>query len=164
MKSETGCGIGPEYPKSHLVQIFFIISFTLSWILDEFIFRWSIRFGFFPLDIFRISVFLIILIIAYILIKASGIVIRAETYNNDLLITHGVFARSRNPMYFGILLIYLAFVILILSIISLIAFLLIFVMMDRMATYEEKELGKIFGDQFKKYKINVPKWIPKLKL
>ena len=96
------------------------------------------------------------------MIKASGVVIKPETYNNDVLITKGIFARSRHPMYFGILLIYLAFVILILSVISLFAFLLISIMMNRMATYEEKELVKIFGEKFTRYKENVPKWIPKI--
>jgi len=34
--------------------------------------------------------------------------------------------------------------------------------MNKMASYEEKDLEKIFGNEYLEYKKNVPKWIPKL--
>ncbi|MFX0019595.1 MAG: methyltransferase family protein, partial [Candidatus Hermodarchaeota archaeon] len=76
------------------------------------------------------------------------------------LITTGILEYVRNPMYFGILLIYVSFIFLSISLISIAFFLLVFLVYNRMVNFEEKILESMFGDQFLDYKKKVSKWIP----
>ncbi|MHA1292299.1 MAG: methyltransferase family protein [Promethearchaeota archaeon] len=163
MKSENGCGIGAEYPHSHLLQILFIIIFIFSWIIDGLFFKLSVKYGIFIIDFFRITSFTIILILAFWFIKQSGKVISEEVIENSKLIKEGIFKRTRHPMYLGILLIYLAFVFLTISFVCLISWIFIAIIMNKMASYEEKDLENIFGEEYLEYKKSVPKWIPKFK-
>jgi protein-S-isoprenylcysteine O-methyltransferase Ste14 len=65
-------------------------------------------------------------------------------------------------MYFGILLIYVACICLSISLISIVAFIPIFLVYNKMVIYEEKILIGLFGKQFLDYKKNVPRWFPKI--
>jgi protein-S-isoprenylcysteine O-methyltransferase Ste14 len=76
------------------------------------------------------------------------------------VIDTGVYGRVRHPMYFGMLLILLAFTIATLSILSFIVWAAFFIFLDRMATYEEKDLTKKLGQQYVKYQRRVHKWLP----
>ena len=162
MKSEKGCGIGAEFPHSHFLQILFIIIFVFSWIIDVLFLKLSIKYGIFIIDFIRVMFFIVFLILAIRIIKISGGVISQEVINKSKLLKDGIFARTRHPMYLGILLIYLAFVLLIMSLVCLISWIFINLIMNKMASYEEKDLEKIFGNEYLEYKKNVPKWIPKL--
>jgi len=163
MSHEKGCGIGAEFPHSHIFQIFFIILFVFSWIIDGLVFHLSINFGILLLDIIRIILFGLTFILAYWLIKKSGFIVSDEVIEKREIISHGIYARSRNPMYLGVLLLYLAFVFLTMSLICLISWIIITIFYNIMVSYEEMELEKIFGNDFIEYKKKVRKWIPKVK-
>jgi protein-S-isoprenylcysteine O-methyltransferase Ste14 len=79
---------------------------------------------------------------------------------NDL-ITDGILGHVRHPMYFGVLLIYLACIFLSISLISIAVWIIIIVIYDRLATFEEKQLEELFGQKYLDYKEKVPKWIPR---
>lgn len=69
---------------------------------------------------------------------------------------------TRNPMYFGILLVYLAFIFLSISVICIAFFVNIFLLYNKMVNFEEDILEQIFGQDYIEYKKKVPKWIPKI--
>lgn len=50
-----------------------------------------------------------------------------------------------------------------LSTISLVLWLCIFIFYNYIATYEEKRLEQIFGQDYIDYKKKVPKWLPRLR-
>jgi len=79
------------------------------------------------------------------------------------LITTGVYALVRHPMYFGILLVCLGFFFTSLSLLSLLVWLGFFVFYDKMASYEEQSLLQILGKQYVIYQKKVPKWLPRIK-
>ena len=89
-----------------------------------------------------------------------NILFRHPENKNDL-ITDGILRHVRNPMYFGVLLIYLAFIFLSISLISIGLWIVIIMIYDKLATFEEKQLEKLFGEKYLKYKKKVPKWIPR---
>jgi protein-S-isoprenylcysteine O-methyltransferase Ste14 len=64
-------------------------------------------------------------------------------------------------MYLGVLMIYLACIFLSVSLISIAIWFVILVIYDKLATFEGKELEKLFGQQYLDYKEKVPKWIPR---
>ena len=76
------------------------------------------------------------------------------------VIDTGVYGRVRHPMYLGTLLILLGFSIATLSILSFIVWIVFFFFINRMATYEEKDLTRILGQQYIDYQKKVQRWIP----
>jgi protein-S-isoprenylcysteine O-methyltransferase Ste14 len=74
-------------------------------------------------------------------------------------ITTGVYAWVRHPMYLGSLLVLLGFFFATLSILSLLVGVGLFVFFDRMATYEERDLIRMLGEQYLNYQRQVPKWL-----
>jgi len=79
--------------------------------------------------------------------------------NDPNRITSGVYAWVRHPMYLGSLLILLIFFLATLSVLSLLAWVGLFIFFDRMATYEERDLIRILGEQYLNYQKQVPKWL-----
>lgn len=160
MKSEKGCGIGAEFPHSHLLELLFIGFFASAWLLDMLVFQLYVKHDILLLNVFQITSFLSFLTIAVIIIKKSWLVVKPEVYDSERLIREGVYRYLRHPMYFGILLIYFSFVLLTLSFTLFMAWLIIFLGMNMMANYEEEKLVEIFGKDYENYRDQVSKWFP----
>ncbi|MFW9825561.1 MAG: methyltransferase family protein [Candidatus Thorarchaeota archaeon] len=153
--------LGIEAPHSHLIQGLSIVVFLVVWILDSLVFSFStILNNFIPLFI-RIILFFILISIAYYLIHISHKILFRQPENKDDLITEGIFRHVRHPMYLGVLLIYLACILLSFSFITLVVWIVIFLTYDRLASFEEKELEKIFKEKYLEYKKKVSKWFPR---
>jgi len=65
-------------------------------------------------------------------------------------------------MYLGILLFCLAFLFITISLVSIGIWIAFFLFYDRMATYEEKSLIQILGEEYTAYQKRVSKWLPKI--
>lgn len=157
-----------EHKKNHTLQIASFFMFFVILILDLFILRVTTGFsGFVPL-VARIAAFLIILILAFALMGKSHQVLfgqkhaSGERHESLTLVTDGVFAYVRHPMYLGTILMYLAFIILTVSLVSLIPWIIIIIIYNYLANYEEMGLERIFGKDYLEYKKRVRKWIPQL--
>lgn len=76
------------------------------------------------------------------------------------LVTNGLYAYSRNPMYIGLLLCLVGVALLLRSLTPL-AILPLFVMIVTLLQImpEERALQKNFGDEFSYYKQKVPRWL-----
>jgi len=155
-------GFEREMPKTHFYHILLPITFMVIWILDTSIFRISTILDNYIPFILRLILFIVILIIAYSFIYISHKTLFKSHEPPTTLICEGVLGRTRNPMYFGILLIYVACICLSISLISIVAFIPIFLVYNKMVIYEEKILIGLFGKQFLDYKKNVPRWFPKI--
>jgi len=160
MKSNHKVGKEREMPHTHLYLIGSPIFFIIIWFLDSSIFQVSIFFNNFILLIIRILIFIIILIIALSFIFISHKTLFHSHEPPDHLIITGIFRFVRNPMYSGILLLYIALIFLSISLISIGIFVFIFVIYNKMVNYEEKILEDDFGDEYRRYKKTVPKWLP----
>lgn len=160
-----------EYPFSHLIQLLCFISFFSMWVLDSFVFHLSISLSSNIPLIIRIPLFLSVFILAIIFLRKSHDVLFSSSHTRkqesvdhhhpDELIESGIMAHVRHPMYLGTLLTYVAFFLLTLSIISFILWIIIFVIYDRMASFEEKQLERMFYETYLEYKNRVPKWFPR---
>jgi protein-S-isoprenylcysteine O-methyltransferase Ste14 len=158
MNSEHQHGIGEEHQHSHLIQTTSLIVFIIIWSLDSFVYKFSE--GFMPHIILpiRLGLFSITLIIALYLIKAAHDVV--FDVKETSVITTGVYAYVRHPMYLGTLLIYISFTFLTMSLISLVPFIVIFFLYNRLAATEEKDLERILGQEYGDYKKRVARWVP----
>ncbi|MFW9828426.1 MAG: methyltransferase family protein [Candidatus Thorarchaeota archaeon] len=149
-----------EVPNAHIYHSLLPIIFVSIWILDSVIFRFSILLNNYIPFLVRLVLFIIIFVISLILITLSHRTLFTTHQPPNKLITSGILRYVRNPMYLGILLIYLAFLFLSISLIGIGIFIIIFLVYDWMVNYEEKLLEDMFGEEYKKYKTKVSKWIP----
>ena len=68
-----------------------------------------------------------------------------------------------HPIYLGTLLFCLAFLFVTFSLVSIGTWIAFFLFFDRIATYEEKSLIKILGEDYTSYQKQVSKWFPKIR-
>lgn len=95
-------------------------------------------------------------------VAAAGTVTRRRSRNVQRLVTYGVFAWMRNPLYVGNLLVWLGFVIGAGVLWFLpIAVALFAIEYSLIVRYEEGVLESIFGAEYVEYKRGTPRWLPR---
>jgi len=149
-----------EIPNGHVYHAVMPILFILIWFLDSNIFRISTFLNNFVPFIIRLVLFIFVLCIALSFIMLSHRALFKSHKPSDSLITNGILGYVRNPMYFGILLIYVAFMFFSISLISIGLFIPVFLVYNWMVNFEENILENMFGEEYIKYKEKVPKWVP----
>jgi len=160
MKIKRHEGHEREIPHAHIYHALLPIIFMAFWILDSQFFQISTILNHYISLFIRLplSIGILIIAITFILISHRDLFHSHQPPNN--LITTGIFSHVRNPMYFGILLIYVAFIAFSISLISVVLFFILFLVYDKMVNFEESILEEKFGSQYLTYKQKVSKWIP----
>jgi len=161
MPSNDNKETGRETKYSHLIQTTLPITFIAISLLDTFVLQISVGLNEIIPFFARIILCVIILGIALTLIKLAHDALFRHNEPSNALITGGILNHVRNPMYLGVLLIYVAFLFLSISLISLGFFIIVALIYNKMVNYEEKVLEELFGDEWLAYKKKVPKWIPR---
>ena len=150
-------GLGAENPINDRAQIVFSLVFLIVWGIDSFVLRFALKWlGLLSL-IITVPIGLLCFAVGIYLVRKSEAVVFSNI--EEKIIDTGVYAHSRHPMYLGALLILLSLSISTLSILSFIVWLVFFVFLDRMATYEEKDLKRILGQKYIDYQRRVHKWV-----
>ncbi|MFW9916532.1 MAG: methyltransferase family protein [Candidatus Thorarchaeota archaeon] len=162
MNSATEQEIEREHALSHVFQLLMPIAFLTSWLLDSFV----LNFSTFPSAdiplIFRLLLAAIVFIIALLLLNLSHKAIFSEGEEPSQVIDTGIMGYVRHPMYLGSMLIYIAIILTTLSLVCLFLFGIVFLIYNKMASYEEEQLEVLFGEKYSQYKTHVKKWIPKI--
>ncbi len=110
---------------------------------------------------------LIILLVAggALLLAAQSHFARAETdvkpwKTSSAVVSRGIYAFTRNPMYLGMALIYLGLAIAFVSLSALVLLPLLFVAVQtQVIAREERYLEAKFGDEYRAYKARVRRWL-----
>ena len=158
-------GLGSEHPLCDRIQLVMVILFFVSWTLDSLsllIFRYStvvLEAVSFPQLLLGMVVFLCFG--SYFVSKAHKAVFD-EGHAQPELVDSGVYAIVRHPMYLGTLLFCLSLLFISFSLLSIGIWIAFFIFYDRMATYEERSLIKILGEEYIEYRKRVAKWFPYL--
>ena len=154
--------LGPEAPYSHYLQLTMPIIFLVVWGLDSFVYHFTDFLNHSTSLILRLALFVTTLALSFLIMYVAHTKISTLEDNPDHdILTQGIFSVVRHPLYLSTILIYLAFVFLSLSILSMVIFIFIVIGYDLMASYEETSLEKELGDEYRRYKKQTPKWIPK---
>lgn len=161
-KPVAGIGREGEHPYGDLGQIIILLVFLTIWILDSFVFRYSIFLSPYVPIYLRIAFAGLILVPAIYLVRSGHRATSDEALSSPRLITDGAFSRVRHPLYLASLMFYLFLIVLTLSLISLLAFTGVFIFYNTIAAYEERFLKKKFGQDYSDYRKKVPRWIPHL--
>jgi protein-S-isoprenylcysteine O-methyltransferase Ste14 len=95
-------------------------------------------------------------------VAAAGTVTRRRSRTVQRLVTYGVFAWMRNPLYVGNFLIWMGFIVIsgVLWFIP-VAILLFAVEYTLIVRYEEGVLESIFGEEYLRYKSHTSRWFPR---
>ncbi|UCD00812.1 MAG: isoprenylcysteine carboxylmethyltransferase family protein [Promethearchaeota archaeon] len=149
-----------EIPHAHIYHASMPVAFFIIWFLDSNIFRISIILNYFVPFLIRLILFILVFICAIVFIMLSHRILFKSHEAPNSLITNGILGYVRNPMYLGILLIYVAFILLSISLISIGIFVIVFLVYNRMVNFEEQILEDMFGKQYLEYRNKVPKFIP----
>ena len=156
-------GLGSEFPHCDSLQLGMIILFFVVWGLDSFVFDYStVLTGLVPLPL-RLFLAVLPLSVGVYFGAKSHEVIFGEERHRPVLIDSGVYSRVRHPMYLGILMFCLGFFSVVPSLLSLGVWVAFFILYDRMAAYEEKDLVRLLGDEYTAYQKRVPKWLIRLR-
>ena len=94
-------------------------------------------------------------------VAAAGTVTRRRSRTVQRLVTYGVFAWMRNPLYVGNFLIWVGFIVIsgVLWFLP-VAALLFAVEYTFIVAYEEGVLESIFGEEYLRYKSHTARWLP----
>ena len=153
-------GADRELPHAHLYHALLPVIFWVVWFLDLQFFQISTFLNNYIPLVIRVVLFAIIFIIALIFIMKSHKLLFKSHEPPNHVITTGILHYVRNPMYLGILLIYVSLICLSTSLISVVIFIIVFIVYNWMVNFEERILEARFGQEYKSYQKSVPKWIP----
>ena len=129
-----------EAPHSHLIQGLSPVIFIIISLLDGVFLHWTTQLNSIVPFMVRAILLAIFLSLALVLIKLSHDALFKDEEPSEVLITEGILGHVRNPMYLGILLIYIAFICFSISLMSIVVFLIIVILNQRMVIQEEKIL------------------------
>jgi len=160
--SENKTVLGSEFPYCDKIQLTMIILFFVIWGLDSFICNYStVLVGLIPLPL-RLFLAILSLSMGVYLGAKSHKAVFGEIHDQSKLIDSGVYLWVRHPMYLGTLVFCLGFFFYSFSLLSFGVWIGFFILYDKMATYEEKDLIRIIGEKYVDYQKRVPKWVPRL--
>jgi protein-S-isoprenylcysteine O-methyltransferase Ste14 len=156
-------GVGSEHPLCDSIQLLMLVLFFGVWGIDSLSF---FLFGYSTV-VFDTLVFpvllagtILFLCLSVFLVSRSHKAVLEQVHDSPKLVDSGVYAWVRHPMYLGTLLFCLAFLFISVSLVSIFIWIAFFIFYDRMATYEEKSLTEILGEQYTAYQKRVSKWVP----
>lgn len=152
-----------EHPWGDRGQVICLAAFLAVWILDSFFFKVSnFLAGDVPLLV-RLAAAGLVFAAAVYFVQTGHRVISDDSVRLPGLVKDGAFARVRHPLYLGSLLFYLGLVLMTFSLVSLAALGGIFVFYNFIASYEEKLLAQEYGLEYREYRKQVPKWLPRFR-
>ncbi len=149
-----------EHAFSDIGQLILLIIFLTIWIADSFVFKYSTFLTQYISNYIRVPIALIVLVISGLLAWTGLKIIFGETREEPQVITTGVFSIVRHPIYLSLILLYLGFILLSLSLLSVLVWILIIVFHYIISRYEEKLLIQRFGSAYEEYKKKVPMLLP----
>ena len=151
-----------EYPGNDGFQVILLLLFLAIWITDSFFFKMTTFLAKYVPLLVRLVVGAAILYMWAYLMKAGTSIVFGEERPKPEVIRKGPFAYVRHPIYLASILFYLGLSCFTLSLASFAVTLLSAVYYNVAAAYEEKLLTGIYGDDYKQYMSEVPRWLPKI--
>ena len=151
--------LGGEHPKGDLVQFIFMGLFFVIWGLDSFVFQLGPDLHtYVPLWI-RMPLGSLLLLSSLYLATITLKIVFGKVRDPPVVIKEGPYNRSRHPMYFSTIVLYISFWIFTLSLLSLAMILPIFILYWWLAVDEERRLLDKFGEKYRQYQEETRMWI-----
>ena len=155
--------VGGEHKYGDILQGLLLLLFIAVSIIDYFFLKTRLTLTpYVPLWA-RIFTSLLLLFTGWRLAKSGMQVVFGDVREKPSVINQGPFTQMRHPIYMGAILLYLAAVVLTLSLAAGVVWIVIAACYAILAKYEETLLIEKFGDDYRQYMQSVPMWIPRPK-
>ena len=149
-----------EYRWGDIGQLLLACLFAAVWIVDTFVLGYTSFLNEIVPVAVRLPLAAVFFILsAYLSFRGLGIVF-GEVRETPGVIRTGVFGLVRHPIYLGEILLYLGFLSLNISLAAVVIWLLAIGFLHYLSRYEERLLIDRFGDEYRRYILEVPMWIP----
>jgi protein-S-isoprenylcysteine O-methyltransferase Ste14 len=153
--------LAPEHPRGDSGQVLLVCLFAATWVTDTFFLGYTTFLNaHVPLTV-RIGPATLVFILSGYLAKTGLSIVFGEKRSEPDVIRKSVFGRVRHPIYLGEILLYLGFLLLSLSLASLLVWLVAVGFLHHIARYEERLLVEKYGEAYARYMREVPMWIPR---
>ncbi len=150
-----------EHPLGDAGQLIGLAVFVVVWVADSFFLQKTTFLASYVPLYQRLAVLIICAGIAFYLFKSGHVVVSGDT-RPDWVVSTGAFRYVRHPLYLGSLLFYFGISFATGSLACLALFLIMFVLYNYIATYEEKLMVAKLGDDYLDYMNKTNKWIPRI--
>ena len=161
--SDRHYGLGAEHPLWDTLQNILILLMIVS-IVGDSLSQYFLGFSTIQVSVISTPLLLIpaalLIVIGYRLVSKSYEVVLMRS-GQPRLIEDGVYSLVRHPMYLGVSLFLLGFLFLEFSLVAAFFLIVFAVACDWAATYEERDLVRTLGDEYRDYQRRVPKWVPR---
>ncbi|MBI9083026.1 MAG: isoprenylcysteine carboxylmethyltransferase family protein [Desulfobacterales bacterium] len=161
-KHEGRKDLAGEHAFGDIGQIILLAIFLTVWITDSFFIKFSILTSDYFSIYIRISLAMIVLIIAIYLAKQGLTIVFAEVREKPIVIQKSVFSIVRHPIYLGAILFYPSLLILSFSLSATIVWAAVIIFYFCLCKHEEKLLLETYGQDYEKYKLETPMLIPRV--
>ena len=159
---ESRPDLAGEHPQGDRYQLYAFISFTAAVLIDHFFLGWASSFRSVVPFGARLPITLLIVLFGLFL-SLSGIhTVFSEYTEQPRMITSSLFSFVRHPVYLGALLVYIGLLVFLLSPLALVVFVAVIFLYDWLAQDEEARMLKVFGQRYEVYRLQTPRWLPKL--
>jgi len=149
-----------EHPHCDRVQNIMILLILGVWGLDSFIVNWTTFLsGSLPFPI-RLFIGLVLVVFGGYMSWSSHETIFGGD-GSPVLVDWGVYGLCRHPMYLGVVSLLLGLSLMTFSIAAFALSVVLFILYESFATYEEERLIGLFGEDYREYQRRVSKWVPK---
>ena len=151
-----------EHPRGDLLQVVLISVFLSVWVTDSFFLHLT--------DFLRAEVPVLLRIVAaatimlpgYFCVRLAHRAVFGTIRDKPVLLREGIFSVVRHPLYLGSILMILSLGLLTLSLASLLLWAGIVAFYAYISGYEENALVDQFGEDYEKYRREVPMLFPRL--
>lgn len=152
-----------EHPFGDMGQLVFLVLFLVVWTLDSFILKFSTCVPcLVPLGI-RIGLSVTAALLGFILAKKGHDIIFGEVREIPVVVRKSVYGIMRHPLYTAALLFYVSLIVVTRSFLAIIVFIGILAFYNYIARYEESRMINRFGEEYRAYIREVPRWFPRIR-
>jgi protein-S-isoprenylcysteine O-methyltransferase Ste14 len=118
------------------------------------------RTGLMPLDVAVSSVMLVSTLLLFVSFALLALGWKRVYRGRGELVTSGLYAKVRHPQYLGLIIIVVAFLIMWPTVLTIVLAPFLIARYILLAREEDRELEKEFGEDFRRYREKVPRFIP----
>jgi protein-S-isoprenylcysteine O-methyltransferase Ste14 len=152
-----------EHKTGDVGQLIIATLFAVVWLVDSFLLNWTTFLNQSVASTIRIPSGIIVLIVSGYLARTSLKIVFGEVRETPGVIRKSVFNLVRHPMYLSEILLYLGLLLISLSLAGAIVWLMAIVFLHIISRHEERLLLERFGDDYARYKEEVPMWWPRFR-
>ena len=151
-----------EHKLGDVGQLLLAFIFTVIWIADTFIFKYTTQLNeYIPNNIRLPAAILFLSASACMAIKGLSVVF-GKNKKHTKVIRKNIFSIIRHPIYMSEILLYFGLLLLSISLAALLIWVLTIIFLHYIAKYEEILCIERYGDEYIRYMKDVPMWIPRL--